>query len=176
MVEDEARTLRLIDGIEQLLRAATSEAAASWELSQEADITRRFVELLEARFGERVRVSWALPPELALARVPRFGLQLLVENAVKHNQQQRGTLAIRIEGTRRASRLVLSVSDNGRGFDGDPSTQRGGLGRLAEILRRVHGDQASLTCDVRGDVGARIEMVVPMMDARASAHGAQGAA
>lgn len=55
-------------------------------LADEIEFTRNYLALLELRFGEAIRVSWSITPaSRANSVVPPISLQLLVENAVKHN-------------------------------------------------------------------------------------------
>lgn len=54
-------------------------------LSEELSILDAFLFLLKARFEEGIDVSIKLEEDLQSARIPPFTLQLLVENAVKHN-------------------------------------------------------------------------------------------
>ena len=161
MHEDLPRTERLIGHLGELLRAALSHGEPTWSLDQEAEYTSRFVDFIDARFGDRISVSWHLPADLAGVPVPRFTLQLLVENAVKHNQAERGRLAIRIEAARRSGRVLLTVSDDGRGFPVTGVSAGRGLFRLGETLRLLHGDRSRLSWGSGERRGARVEVELP---------------
>ncbi|NML22321.1 histidine kinase [Pseudoflavitalea sp. G-6-1-2] len=54
-------------------------------LSEELKILNAFIFLLKARFEEGLEIAIQLQPQLDNCRIPPFTLQLLVENAVKHN-------------------------------------------------------------------------------------------
>jgi LytS/YehU family sensor histidine kinase len=59
--------------------------------------------------------------------VPRFALQRLVKNAVKHNQDRPGALRVRVHGACDGARLRLVVEDDGLGFT-DPEAAVTGTG------------------------------------------------
>ncbi|MCA9695846.1 MAG: histidine kinase, partial [Myxococcales bacterium] len=144
MYEDLPRTERLLASLGALLRASIGPGGATWTLAEERDHTARYVELLAARFGERLRVTWAIEPGLSDLSVPRFALQSLVENAVKHNQDRAAPLSIELRGAARAGELILEVADDGRGLSPAAVEARGGLSRLAETLALLHGPRARL--------------------------------
>lgn len=54
------------------------------ELEQELEFTEKYVGLLQERFGENIKVTWHKENGRAHYIVP-MSLQLLIENAVKHN-------------------------------------------------------------------------------------------
>ncbi len=54
-------------------------------LKEELDFVRSYIFLQEIRFGENLHVSVAVPGELMNSFLPPVSLQLLVENAIKHN-------------------------------------------------------------------------------------------
>ena len=86
----------------------------------------------QARLGERLTVSVAIPEELEGAEVPPLSLQVLVENAVKHGVAPlEAGGEIRIGADKKAGYLQLWVEDPGPGF----STQRG-TGTALETLRQ----------------------------------------
>jgi two-component system LytT family sensor kinase len=163
MYEDLARTDRLLADLGQVLRASLEAHGPTWSLAEERAHTERFVALLAARFGDRLALRWELEPGLERAEVPRFALQLLVENAVKHNQDRPGPLELRLRVRREAETLVLEAEDTGRGF-ATPSPARGaglGLRHLEQALGLLHGAAARLERGTGPEGGARVRLVLP---------------
>ncbi|MFP2934707.1 sensor histidine kinase, partial [Pyxidicoccus sp. 3LG] len=118
MYEDLARTDRMLSDLGGLLRASLEHPEATWTLAEERAHAERFVALLTARFGERVAVRWDVAPALDDARVPCFALQALVENAVKHNQDRREALEVRIRAREDGAGWRLEVDGHGARLHG----------------------------------------------------------
>lgn len=163
MYEDLARTDRLLSDLGGLLRASLERREATWTLAEERAHTERFVALLTARFGDRVAVRWDVAPGLNAARVPCFSLQALVENAVKHNQDRREALEVRIRAREDGTGWRLEVEDTGRGFtEASPATGPGvGLAHLERILALLHGGQARMERGRGPEGGARVSLWLP---------------
>jgi hypothetical protein len=69
-------------------------------LQKELDFIHSFTFLLKIRFEDKLRVEIHLPAEVLKATIPPLSLQLLIENAVKHNQlSNEHPLTIRISST-----------------------------------------------------------------------------
>ncbi len=178
MYEDLARTDRLLADLGILLRASFERGAPSWPLAEERAYTERYLRLVQARFGDRIVARWDLDdPALADAQVPRFALQLLVENAIKHNQDRAEPLTIRIEARRDGQDARVVVEDDGRGFSpaattdaaskaadaADASSTTGtGLRHLTHSLELLFGPRASLTRGAGAQGGARVTLRVPV--------------
>src|SRR5213078_4194 len=155
MYTDLARTDRLLAGL-------TGDARPTWSLAEERAHTEHFLAVMIARFGERLRIRWRVDDAAATAQVPRFTLQLLVENAIKHNQDARSSLMITISAHRVDDRVDLEVSDNGRGFGRSPVAGTGtGLATLRRALELCHGAQTTLEIDQAPSGGARVRLSVP---------------
>jgi two-component system LytT family sensor kinase len=166
MYEDLPRTERLLADLGQLLRRVLEPGTPTWSLAEERGHTERYVALLQARFGERLDVQWASDPGLEAARVPRFAIQTLVENAVKHNGDRTGRLVVRIAITEDLGDLSLAVCDDGRGFcDADAAAVAAGaprgLARLAETLQLLYGAGAALERGRSAQGGASVVLRFP---------------
>lgn len=84
--------------------------------SQELDHAKKYLAIEKKRFGERIRIEYAI--EVEDFSLPVLTLQPIVENAVKHGITKRlegGT--IRISTRREADVCVITVEDDGIGFD-----------------------------------------------------------
>src|SRR5215813_4921643 len=58
-------------------------------LELELEVVRKYLELEQLRFSDRLRVDWRVEPAVLDAMVPPLLLQPLVENAVRHGIQRR---------------------------------------------------------------------------------------
>jgi LytS/YehU family sensor histidine kinase len=142
-------------------------------LAQELELCEAFGAIQALRVGDRLRLDIDVAPDLRDARLPPAILLTLVENAFKHGAPPAGDIAhVTIAARREDSRLQLSVVDNG------PCAQRlapagpaepgsgSGLRWLAERLRAVHGDQASVDLERLPGGGCRASMTLPLQRIR----------
>jgi sensor histidine kinase YesM len=118
-----------------LLRDALTNRAEVHTVAEELDWLRRYVELLEIRHGDALRVVWEVEAATLPQLVPRLVLQPILENAVHHGALQRRDGQVRfalqaLDG----GRLRCSIVDNGPGI---PAAARGtGIG-LRNSRRRL---------------------------------------
>ncbi|ATB42209.1 sensor histidine kinase [Cystobacter fuscus] len=170
MYEDLAKTDRLLSDLGLLLRESLERGTGpTWPLADERKHTERFLALMQARFGERLRVRWELEPGLEPLPVPRFALQLLVENALKHNQEQLTGLEVRLRAWSEGGALLLEVEDTGRGLARPSLATHGaglGLTGLRQALELLHGPEGHLELGAGPEGGARVRIRVPVTRAR----------
>ena len=81
---DPQRAEKVLEDLSELFRVALSENGAAVSLDEEIELARRYLEIEQIRFGDRLRVQWRLDPTAGAVRVPPLMLQPLVENAVRH--------------------------------------------------------------------------------------------
>ena len=146
-------------------------------LREELEFTRRYLQIEQARFDERLRVSWNVEPASLRVLVPGLILQPLVENAVAHGiapVARGGELSIstRLD----EDRLQVDVADDGAGLAGDRERviRNGhGLGNVRKRLDTFFRGRASLELVPNprgGGTLARIELPA----AGAGAHETEG--
>lgn len=140
--EDPARAEALLEDLGELFRHALVDLGESVTLSEEVAIARRYLAIEEVRFGERLRVEWAIDPLAGSARVPPLFLQPLVENAVKHGVEPSPTGAqVKVSAQRRGGVVVIKVTNTvpaGQGQPGNGVAQD----NVRDRLRLLHDVQA----------------------------------
>ncbi len=157
---------RMIARLSELLRASLDTGAThEITLRQELALLGAYLEIMQMRFGDRLRVSLQIDESLLDVKVPTFFLQPLVENAMRHGLEPlRGAAELTVSAVRDGTQLVLRVQDNG--VPGKPLGAREGigLGNTRARLRQLYGDQAVLALERIGDrTEARVQM--PLGDA-----------
>lgn len=163
MYEDLPKTDRLISALGQMLRDGLEAEGPTWSLEKELGHLRHYLAFAEARFGDRLQVEQAIAPDLGRLPVPRFALQRLVENALKHNEATPGrVLHVRIEARVEGDIARLSVQDDGAGF---LQGHGGGLGldNLRRSLALLHGDEAKLATGDASGGGALVSLSLPLV-------------
>jgi two-component system LytT family sensor kinase len=162
---DEA--VSMIVGLSEFLRRASEDSHRSQvTLAEEVEYLQRYVDIQKVRFGERLRVTMDVQPELLNAQVPGLLLQPLVENAIKHGVAKRvsgGT--IRVAGERRNGSLYLSVYNDGPSFPEEWQTNSTGVGlaNLRTRLQILHGDSAELRMTRAGAEGVEVVVTLPLV-------------
>jgi two-component system, LytTR family, sensor histidine kinase AlgZ len=140
--EDPARAETVLEDLADLFRHALADPGESVTLSEEVALARRYLDIEQVRFGERLRVEWALDPMAGGAKVPPLVLQPLVENAVKHGVEPSADGAqVRISTERRSGTVVIKVANTVPAGQGRP-----GHGVAQDNVR----DRLQLLHDVRG--------------------------
>lgn len=148
MYENVEAADRLVSRLSELLRRALQAGRhAEVPLASELEALELYLELMRARFGERLQASVEADAALATALVPPFVLQPLVENAVHHGAPPPPEPArIRIRAARAGEVLRLEVEDNGPGVAHDAALLGRGIGltNTAERLAALYGDRQAL--------------------------------
>jgi two-component system LytT family sensor kinase len=163
MYDDVPRADRMISSLSELLRASLRASRAQQiPLAEELDVLDRYLELMRARFGDRLAVDVAVEEGVEAALVPAMVLQPIVENAMQHGAPPPPAPAhVAVRACRDGARLVLEVGDNGPGLRGDPLGRGVGLTNTADRLRALFGDAQSLEfLDAPGG-GLVVRMTMP---------------
>ena len=151
---------RMLDG------AATQEVA----LREELEFARNYLDVEQARFSDRLRVTWTVEPGALDAAVPHLVLQPLLENAIRHGISAATASGILIVGARCTNgTLHLTVRDDGPGLADDPgrNTGNGGVGLANTRLRlaRLYGERAGLEVLNAEDGGVTSHVFLPFRPA-----------
>jgi two-component system, LytTR family, sensor kinase len=148
-------------------------------LREELEFLRRYLDIQQMRFQDRLRVTIDAPSDTLDARVPNQALQPIVENAIRHGLDGRaggGAIEIRARGT--DSMLQVSVRDDGPGLraDGRPANPDGiGLANTRARLQQLYGPLATLDLTNHARGGMVVTLLIPQerpLGAHDSAHGA----
>lgn len=134
-------------------------------LREELEFIRRYLDIQQTRFQERLQITIDVPPETLDARVPNQALQPIVENAIHHGLEGRkgsGTIEIRARG--RAAMLQLTVRDDGAGLSANwqvAQTEGIGLSNTRMRLKQLYGPLASLDLANHPHGGTQVTMLIP---------------
>ena len=113
-------------------------------LAQELEILSTYLDIEKVRFGDRMTFEIIVPEELSSATVPRFLIQPLVENSIKHGLKSKPSdalITVRIEELN--GKLTMAIGDNGLPFPED--IQMGhGLQSTFEKLKLLYGSNYEL--------------------------------
>jgi hypothetical protein len=132
---------------------------------QELDALNMYLNTERLRFGERLRLEFAVEDAALGALVPSLLLQPLIENAVKYAVSPRedgGT--IRVEGRVRDDMLELVVADDGPGLQDGMSLNHGcgvGLRNTRERLAVLYGPRHRFAA-LDAQPGVRVEIALPL--------------
>ena len=141
-------------------------------LAEELHSIDQYLMLERARFGDRLRVTLQVAPEVLPVAVPFLCLQPLVENAVQHGMERgSGQTHIQIVAKDAGAEAWISVEDDGAGMDperirrtlaGKPDPGTGiALGNIDERLRRVYGAEYGLVVETAVGAGTKVNVRVP---------------
>ena len=127
-------------------------------LGEELPAVQRYLEVMQARLGERLHFGIDIPEDMLALQLPPGLLLTLVENAVEHGAQASlHGATVYIQGSIEASGVQLRVIDTGPGPA--PGHQDGvGLANSRARLAQAWGDAATLQL-APGDEGGCVATV-----------------
>jgi len=150
-------------------------------IGSELEQVRSYLEIEQARFGDRVKSEWNLDDGVENIEVPTLIIQPLVENSVKHGilgRDEGGTISIRIG---RDNGLVhVHIEDDGVGMDnaklwnvlhsenefsGDDHI---GVRNCNQRLEQIYGPSHMLSIVSHPGKGTRVSFTIPHVESAAA--------
>lgn len=113
-------------------------------IQEEVEMVHNYLQIEKIRFEDRLEFNIEVDDSLEKIEIPRFILQPLIENAIKHGIskiEDRGLIELQIE--RKQDNLMIAVSDNGPNFP-EGLVSGHGLQSVFDLLRLSYGEQASI--------------------------------
>ena len=113
-------------------------------IKEEVEMVQNYLQIEKIRFEDRLEYSIKVDKEIEDAQIPRFILQPLIENAIKHGISKiEGKGCIELEIIQENNSLLISVSDNGPLFPKGLISGHG-LQSVFDLLRLSYGEKASM--------------------------------
>jgi signal transduction histidine kinase len=160
MQEDVDAASHLLVCLGDLLRMALERRENEITLQSELEFVRKYLEIEQTRFHDRLKVHIDVPPDLLAVYVPSLALQPLVENAIKHGISVDSAAGrLEIAAQRQNGRVWLCVRDDGPGPAPGSRLRFGvGLTNIRSRLKQLYGDESSL--ELTGGDGRGCEAII----------------
>jgi two-component system, LytTR family, sensor kinase len=159
---------RMVARLGDLLRMSLEhEETQEVTLSEELGFLEPYLEIEQARMGERLTVVMQIDPDTLDARVPHLMLQPLVENAIRHGIAPRiepGRVEITTARSADHRFLELEVRDNGRGVQQDShagTRKRVGLSNIQSRLEELYRGEQRFELENHTGGGASVRISLP---------------
>jgi len=134
-------------------------------LEEELSFVGDYLAIEQARFGERLRLTREVAPEVLGVPVPSLILQPLVENAIRHGRGADGSIDLSIRVRLHSDEVLIAIADQGPGIP--PHHKVGedpghGLRNVDERLRKTYGDGYSLEATGNKPQGTVVTVRIPV--------------
>lgn len=157
---------RMVAKLSDLLRLALDNTDDhEVTLRQELDFLKRYLEIEQTRFRERLTVKMDISGETWEAQVPNLVLQPIVENAIRHGIEPHVKPGlIELKAHRDGANLILEVRDNGAGLPKESRHKlEGGIGvsNTRARLEQLHGPRQKLEFENAPEGGLIVRVTIP---------------
>ncbi len=154
--------IAMIAALGDLLRRVTERSERQFvTLEEEAEFLRKYLDIQQMRFAERLRWRLDIPATLLKAQVPDFIVQALVENAIKHGISKRAIGGeLKVTAASDGASLTLSVFNDGPQLQ-DPLQEGVGLSNTRQRLLALYGNAQALTLQNQAGTGVLATITLP---------------
>ncbi|MDP4732475.1 MAG: histidine kinase [Limnohabitans sp.] len=179
--QDTARAHAMLDHLNDYLRTTLQASRlpmyqVQHPMGDEFSRLGDYLNLMAIRMGPRMAFELDLPSTLETAPVPRFILQPLVENAIRHGlEPQVSGGRIEVQARAEGSQLLLTVRDNGSGIselaladaarplqaDGAQVGPSWGLAHVRQRLHSLYGPRAGIRISPEPTGGTCVVLTLP---------------
>lgn len=157
---------RVVSKLAGLLRSTLEAPEMHYvSLADELLVIEEYLAIEKIRFGKRLDVRFSIDPDVRDVKVPRFILQPLIENAIKHGVSKRSTGgSIRVRATRVDASLHLQIENEmGQALPSFSETGYGvGLRNTRERINQLYGSSGLLAATVREPEHFTVYLTLPL--------------
>ncbi len=174
---DAKQSAAVLDALIGLLRSTVSNTDAFITIRQEEQNLRNYIQVIQARYGNKIQAGFYIQPECMEAKIPKLALQPFVENAFFHAfpNGRRGTVNILVR--RMGRRLLIEIEDDGIGMkkdcagcvctDGEAKGNHKehftgiGIRNVDERLKILYGPEYGVAMDSKPGRGTTVRVEIP---------------
>lgn len=144
LVGDSKMVMQMVEATGKILRYSLYHQELMTNLDDELDVVLQYLFLQKCRFGEAVRSEIQNDFEGEEIEIPTMSIQPIVENCFKHGFGNKEKLNIHITITQEDNSILISVMDDGIGFDTEQKKPGGiGLENIRKRLELLYGKEES---------------------------------
>jgi signal transduction histidine kinase len=155
---------RMVAKLSDLLRYAldnTDEHVIP--LRDEIAFLKRYLEIEQTRFGDRLTVTMDIPEDTLNAEVPNLILQPIVENAIRHGIEPHAKPGkIHLSARRENGELILQVRDNGAGLRPNNTRQGIGTSNTRQRLQQLYAESQTFALENAPEGGLVATIKLPL--------------
>lgn len=162
--EAPASAARVLGQLSSIFRAALAKKGDEVTLGEELLGIEPYLDIQRIRFADWLTIEYDVDDAAVDCLLPRFVLQPLIENAIRHGlSDRRAAGTIEISATVDDGALLVRVWDNGVGLEhARASTGRGiGLANVRDRLRILYGDDEHVRLAASDEGGTVAELAIP---------------
>ncbi|HJC23838.1 MAG TPA: sensor histidine kinase [Candidatus Eisenbergiella merdavium] len=171
----DTETSDLIVSLSEMLQYSLKNSEDKIRLEEEMEWLSNYLYIMTRRYENVFRTEMDIDEELMECMVPKFFLQPLVENAIRHGfKGVRSGGLLRIAACREGESIHFQVQDNGRGMDQEtarrliaqeeyPEGSDDGIG-LSNVFRRLvlsYGERCRICVDSAPGKGTLLHLYLP---------------
>lgn len=146
-------------------------------IEDEIKYTKEYVSILALRYGDLFDIEWDIDDEILSCTIIKICLQPLIENAVYHGLKPKNDKGlIKISGQCNNDNIVITVSDNGVGMDGetlnnlnltfsdnvyDDEKSHIGLANVNKRIKIIFGENYGISVQSREGKGTDVYVTIP---------------
>lgn len=167
--------------LSRLFRYNVGNVSENTDLGSEIEYLHNYLQIQKFRFGDRISVEIDIPDELLKAKITRFILQPLIENAFKYGLELRGRGGfLKIQAQKSDETLEISVLDNGPGIEEEKVLEMNNLFRLEPQLNSIkeahgldnvnlrlkllYGNEYGLTVESEKNLWTKFTITIPFTE------------
>lgn len=169
MYDDVKAADKMMANLSDLLRITLNTTnGQKHPLEKELEITGLYIEIMKARYRDKLSITMHIDENTHDALVPGFILQPLVENAIKFGMENLKSVSVALSSQKKGSTLKITIQDNGPGISGDSKEiiKNGvGLSNTVERLEKLYGADHTFHLRNIDDGGLRVVIEIPYQKA-----------
>lgn len=164
--EDRKKAEKNIIRLSELYRKVLSISNKTFiTVEEEIELIEDYLELEKMRFDKSLTYEINCSPDIRIIKIPGLIIEPLVENSIKHNLgRQHQPLHIEIKIRMENSRLYITVTDNGYGFDVEKAGNGFGIYSIQERLKLIYENEYRLNISSGEKKGTIVEIDIPIED------------
>lgn len=174
--EEDNAVSSMLSHLSEMLRIVMDAQTQLIPISEEVAHARHYVEIMKARYQDKIEVNWSLQPELYDFMITKISIQPLIENAIQHGlraRRRKGT--IDVSGRLEEDGIVIVVADNGAGMSAAEAERQNeriaggylfdkehiGLGNVNQRIRLIFGSHYGVRIESELDKGTSVYLYIP---------------